>query len=62
MESLTEKLKGDLDAAVTLLLKRQKLDKVSVQQLVQLESIVLGRNSIHQLPTGAGKTWASIRF
>ena len=60
MENQT--LKRDLKAAVNILIKKQKLVTISTNQFVQLESIVLRRDSFHQLPTGSGKTWAAIRL
>jgi replicative superfamily II helicase len=61
MESSKQKLKSDLANAVNVLLQRQRLDRISPQQYFQLECLVLGENSLHQLPTGAGKTWAAVR-
>ena len=54
------KIKSDIPKAVATLLERQNLLSVSNEQLKQLECIVLGENSLHQLPTGSGKTWASV--
>ena len=59
MENQT--LKRDLRAAVNILIEKQKLVSIYTSPFVQLESIVLRRDSFHQLPTGSGKTWAAIR-
>ena len=61
MDFSQQKLKCDLKEAINILLKKQNLDSISPEQYFQLECIVLGTNSLHQLPTGSGKTWAAIR-
>ena len=62
MEDPLGKLRDDLPAAVKIVLQKQGLSEISSAQLYQLECIVTGSNSLHQLPTGLGKTWAAIRF
>ena len=59
-ESPTTKLKRDLHNAVAEVIAIQKLDTVSAKQFNQLECIISGQNSLHQLHTGSGKTWAAI--
>ena len=61
MEFRKENFKSDLKDAVEILVARQGLDNISPEQYFQLECIVRGDNSVHQLPTGSGKTWAGIR-
>ena len=58
---MEENFKSDLKEAVNLLVERQGLNIISPEQYLQLECIVMGNNSFHQLPTGSGKTWAGIR-
>ena len=61
MEAPEQKLKTDLNGAVQIVLEQQGLSSISSAQHFQLECIVMGSNSVHQLPTGSGKTWAAIR-
>jgi replicative superfamily II helicase len=61
--AVTEKnFKFDLTGAVNLVLDQQGLVSISSTQYFQLECIVMGENSVHQVPTGSGKTWAAIRL
>ena len=60
IESPEDKLKSDLPKAVDILVERQQIDGVSKEQFYLLECIITGHNSLHQLPTGCGKTWATI--
>ena len=53
-------IKSDLQKAVAVLIERQQIAGVSNEQYYQLEFIITGHNSLHQLPTGSGKTWATI--
>ena len=62
MGSQEQSLKSDLKLAVNVLLKRQGMEEISPQQYFQLECLILRENSLHQLPTGSGKTWAPIRY
>ena len=62
MEDPLGKMRDDLPAAVKIVLEKQGLSEISSAQLYQLECIVTGSNSLHQLPTGWGKTWAAIRL
>ena len=49
-----------LPKALTDLLRKQNLVSILNEQFKQLECIILGKNSVHQLPTGSGKTWAPV--
>lgn len=61
MEVSGQKFKCDLKEAANIVLQRQGLATISEFQFFQLECIVTRENSLHQLPTGSGKTWAAIR-
>ena len=48
---------GDVRKAIELLRVQQKHPELSESQIAVVTTLVEGKNSINQLPTGTGKTW-----
>ena len=49
--------KGDIRKAIELLRVQQNHPELSESQIAVVTTLIEGKNSINQLPTGSGKTW-----